>query len=86
MLFAAVLLFAVTAPAQEIANFSRGQQVVSPEVYDGGSVTFRLAADAHALEQYFRRTLPWLWNTAPQYGQLTEVIDLCFTSSLWVFQ
>ena len=44
-LSAAVLLFAGAASAQEIANFSRGQQVVSPEVYEGGSVTFRLAAD-----------------------------------------
>ena len=42
---AVTLLFAGAASAQEIANFSRGQQVVSPEVYDGGSVTFRLAAD-----------------------------------------
>jgi enterochelin esterase family protein len=42
---AAVLLLAGAASAQEIANFSRGQQVVSPEVYEGGSVTFRLAAD-----------------------------------------
>ena len=45
ILSAAVLLSAGAASAQEIANFSRGQQVVSPEVYEGGSVTFRLAAD-----------------------------------------
>ena len=44
-LFAAVLLFAGAASAQEIANFSRGQQVVSPQVLSDGSVTFRLAAD-----------------------------------------
>ena len=43
--FAAVLLFAGAASAQEIANFSRGQQVVSPQVLSDGSVTFRLAAD-----------------------------------------
>ena len=45
ILFAAVLLSAGAVSAQEIANFSRGQQVVSPEVFDGGSVAFRLAAD-----------------------------------------
>ena len=45
-LLAASLLVAGAVSAQEIANFSRGQQrVVSPEVYTDGSVTFRLAAD-----------------------------------------
>ena len=41
---AAALLFAGAASAQEIANFNRGQQVVSPEVTAEG-ITFRLAAD-----------------------------------------
>ena len=41
---AAALLFAGAASAQEIANFNRGQQVVSPEVTADG-ITFRLAAD-----------------------------------------
>ncbi len=45
ILSAAILLSAGAVSAQEIANFSRGQQVVSPEVFDGGSVAFRLAAD-----------------------------------------
>ena len=45
ILSAALLLTAGAVSAQEIANFSRGQQVVSPELYDGGSVAFRLAAD-----------------------------------------
>ena len=42
---AAALLLAGAASAQEIANFNRGQQVVSPQVYEDGSVAFRLAAD-----------------------------------------
>jgi len=41
---AAALLFAGAASAQEIANFNRGQQVVSPEVTADG-ITFRLVAD-----------------------------------------
>ncbi len=42
---AASLLLAGAASAQELANFNRGQQVVSPQVYEDGSVAFRLAAD-----------------------------------------
>ena len=39
------LVIAGTASAQELANFSRNQQLVSPEVASDGSATFRLAAD-----------------------------------------
>ena len=43
--FAGILLFVGAASAQELSNVSRGQQSVSPQVYEDGSVTFRLAAD-----------------------------------------
>ena len=44
-ILAAALLGAGLASAQEVANFSRGGQVQSPEVYSDGRVAFRLAAD-----------------------------------------
>ena len=43
--FAGIFLFVGAASAQELSNVSRGQQIVSPQVYEDGSVTFRLAAD-----------------------------------------
>ncbi len=43
-ILAAVCLIAGTASAQELANFNRRQQLVSPEIA-GGQVTFRLDAD-----------------------------------------
>ena len=44
LLLAFAAMMAVGASAQELANFSRGQQIVSPEV-KGDSVTFRLNAN-----------------------------------------
>ena len=44
-ILAAVLFFSGAAFAQEIANFSRGPQVESPQVLSDGRIIFRLAAD-----------------------------------------
>ena len=44
VLLAFAAMLAVGASAQELANFGRGQQIVSPEV-KGDSVTFRLNAN-----------------------------------------
>ena len=44
LLFAFAAMMAVGAGAQELANFTRGAQIVSPEV-KGDAVTFRLNAN-----------------------------------------